>query len=132
MRPHQRLSFVVPVLLIAGVSYSIWAYYTRGISGLRTRTEVWLLASAAAILANLFVQRLGKDKSHEAKDRRRWLEPSRVVWMMFAAGGVVVAFVFGLGKNTEAALVTLVTVLFILVYSGFSIRRGKTDKSTTE
>ena len=132
MKPHQRLSFVIPVLLIAGMSYSIWAYYTRGISGLRTRTEVWLLALAAAILMNLFVRRLRKSTSREAKDRRRWLDPSRVVWMMFAAGGVVVAFVFGLGKNTEAALVTVVTVLLILLYSGFSIRRGKTDKPTTQ
>ncbi len=90
------------------------------------------MASAAAILMNLFVRRLEENTNHDAKDRRRWLDPSRIVWMMFAGGAVVAAFVLGLGKNTAAALVTLVTVLLILLYSGFSIRRGKTDKPTTE
>ena len=127
MKQHQRLSFVIPALLIAGMFYSMWAYYTRGISGLRTGSEVWLLLSAAAILMNLFVRRLGETTGHDAKDRRRWLDPSRIVWMMFAGGAVVAAFVFGLGKNTAAALVTLVTVLLILLYGGFSIQRGKTD-----
>jgi drug/metabolite transporter (DMT)-like permease len=132
MKRRKRLNFVIPVLLIAGVSYSIWAYYTRGISGLRTRSEVWLLASAAAILMSLFVRILGGNTNDEAKDRRRWVDPSWIVWMVFAGGAAVMAFLFGLGKSTAATLVTMVTVLLILVYSRFSLARGKTDKPTTE
>jgi len=128
MKPHQRLSFVIPVVLIGGMFYSIWAYYTRGISGLRTRSEVWLSASAAAILMSFLLRKLGESTNHDAKDRRRWLDPSWVVWMIFGGGAVVAAFVFGLGKNTAAALVSLVTVLLILLYSGFAIRHGRTDK----
>jgi drug/metabolite transporter (DMT)-like permease len=123
MKPRQRLSFVIPVLLIVGTFYSIWAYYTRGISGLRTRSEVWLSASVAAILINLLVRKLGESTNHDAKDRRR-LDPKWVVWMIFAGGAAAAAFLFGLDKNTAAALVTLVTVLLILVYSGFAIRYG--------
>ncbi len=132
MKTHQRLSFAISILLVVGVLYSIWAYYTRGISGLRTRAEVWLLVSAAAILMSLFVRRLPKSTNHGAKDSRRWRDHSRIAWMMFAVGTVVAAFLFGLGKNTAAALVTLVTILFILLYGGFAIRRANTDKPDTE
>jgi hypothetical protein len=130
MKSHQRLSFVIPVLLITGMCYSIWAYYMGGISRLRTRSEVWLLVSAAAILMNFFVRRLRENANHEAKGRRPWLDPGRIAWMMFGGGAVVSAFVFGLGKNAAADLVTLVTVLIILLYGGFSIRSKKTDKPT--
>jgi hypothetical protein len=57
-----RLSFSIPVLVIAGILYSAWGYYAGGVSRLKESAVVWLAASIVAVGAGLWLRRFGQVK----------------------------------------------------------------------
>jgi hypothetical protein len=58
----DRLSFTIPVLIIAGMFYCMWSYYAEGASRLKETAEVWLGASVVAILLSLGLRRISQVK----------------------------------------------------------------------
>jgi hypothetical protein len=58
----QRLSFTIPVLVIAGILFCAWGYYLGGMSKLLEHAAVWLAASIVAILLGLWLRRSSQVK----------------------------------------------------------------------
>lgn len=127
MKPYHRLSFVIPILAIAGILNSIWAYYARGISGLRISAEGWLIGLTVAVLLNLFLRRFRENTDDDSgKAKGRWLNESSIGWIICAVGAVVGAYAVGLVRGIAVAVVTVVAVLVILLYLRFATRQNST------
>jgi hypothetical protein len=62
MEFRDRLSFTIPVLVIAGIFYCAWGYYAGGVSRLKETAVVWLAASIVAVLVGLWLRRMGQVK----------------------------------------------------------------------
>jgi hypothetical protein len=58
----QRLSFTIPVLVIAGIFFCVWGYYEGGMSKLIEHAVVWLAASIVATLLGLWLRRSSQVK----------------------------------------------------------------------
>ena len=133
MRPYHRLSFVVSVLTIAGAICSLWAYYAKGISGLKTSVQGWLIGLVAAVLLNLFLRRFREHADQGAGEtRRRWLNENSIGWTIVAVGSAVGAYAFGLAKGITVAAVAILMVLTILLYARFAARHEKGEGQTTK
>jgi len=57
-----RLSFTIPVLVIAGMFYCAWGYYAGGASRLKESALVWFTASIVAVLLGLGLRWFGHVK----------------------------------------------------------------------
>jgi len=126
MKLQHRLSFVVPVLMVAGTLNSIWAYYARGISGLRISVEAWLIGSTAAILLNLFLRRLSENTNQDGgKAKERWVDESWIGWVFVPVGAAAGAYASGVVRGVALAALTVVTVLVILLFGRLAVRRKK-------
>ena len=113
MTPYHRLSFLIPVLIVAGTLNSVVAYDARGISGLRTSAEGWLIGLVAAVLLNLFLRPFRENEGH------------RVAWTIFVVATVVGitvvgGYAFGLMRGgavrDAVAALSVVAALVILIY----------------
>src|SRR5215469_9232858 len=78
-----RLSFLIPVLIVAGTLSSVIEYFERGISGLRTSAERWLIGLVAAVLLHLILRPFRDKENH------------RAVWTIFVLATVVGITVVG-------------------------------------
>jgi Ca2+/H+ antiporter len=53
----QTLSFTIPVLVLAGVFFSVWGYFNGGLPKAMELAVVWLTASTVAILLGRWLRR---------------------------------------------------------------------------
>jgi hypothetical protein len=53
----QRLSFTIPVLILAGVFLSVWGYFIGGVPKAVELAVVWFAASIVAVLLGLWLRR---------------------------------------------------------------------------
>jgi hypothetical protein len=58
----QRLSFTIPVLILAGIFFSVAGYFIGGAPKAIEHAVVWLAASIAAILLGLWLRRSSQVK----------------------------------------------------------------------
>jgi hypothetical protein len=58
----QRLSFTIPVLILAGILFSIAGYLIAGAPKAIEHAMVWLAASMVAILLGLWLRRSSQVK----------------------------------------------------------------------
>ena len=113
MKHIHQLRFIVGVLVVGGILNAIWAYYTLGASGLQSRTEVWFIASLAAILFRVLLQRLRKEAGDD-EEKTKAIDMGRAAWVIFGGGAVLAAFAFGLRRSAIAALICFVTLLILV------------------
>jgi|SRR5271157_5436705 len=73
MEFHDRLSFTIPVLVIAGILLCAWGYYAGGVSKLKETAVVWFAASVIAILFGRWLRRSGHVKT--TSDTRWGINP---------------------------------------------------------
>jgi hypothetical protein len=57
-----RLTFTIPVLVIAGTLLLRLGYYAGGVSTLRETAVVWLAASIVAVLLGVGLRKIGQVK----------------------------------------------------------------------
>jgi len=53
----QRLSFTIPVLVLAGIFLSVWGYFIGGAPKAAELAVVWFAASIVAVLLGLWLRR---------------------------------------------------------------------------
>jgi hypothetical protein len=53
----QPLSFTIPVLIVAGIIFSVWGYFIGGVPKAIEHAVVWLAASTVAILLGFWLRR---------------------------------------------------------------------------
>jgi hypothetical protein len=58
----QPLSFTIPVLVLAGIFFSIWGYFIGGMPKAVEHAVVWYAASIVAVLLGLWVRRSSQAK----------------------------------------------------------------------
>src|SRR5579871_1199072 len=115
MRLRRDFRVVIVVLVATAISSSICAYIARGWSGLLEGAEVWLTASAVAILVKLFLRRLEPKATADLNERRRMRFLSGIAWGVSSCGVVVAAFEFGLRKVATAAMIVTATTVIVLL-----------------
>jgi hypothetical protein len=51
------LSFTIPVLVLAGIFVSVWAYFVGGLPKAMELAAVWFAASTVAVLLGIWLRR---------------------------------------------------------------------------
>ena len=129
MKKTLRFSSIMQVLAVAGLLNGVWAYYAHGISGLRTRSVVWVVASVAAILAQFVLRRSSEGQTHgEGQRYPEARNVRRVGWTVFGVGAVATAVAFGLGKATSGVMIAVLTVSALLLYVRLATHSGPTHR----
>jgi hypothetical protein len=63
IKPSQRLTFIVPVVLLAGVMDSAWSYYQGGVYRMRDTAEGWFVGLIGMIIFVLVRRRWGAGRT---------------------------------------------------------------------
>jgi hypothetical protein len=58
----QRLSFTIPVLILAGIFFSVAGYFIGGVPKAVEHAVVWFAASIVAVLLGLWLRRSSQVK----------------------------------------------------------------------
>ena len=58
----QPLFFTIPVLILAGIFFSVWGYFIGGAPKAIEHAVVWFTASIVAILLSLWLRRSSQVK----------------------------------------------------------------------
>jgi hypothetical protein len=53
----QPLSFTIPVLIVAGIFFSVWGYFVGGVPKAIEHAVVWFAASIVAVLLGVWLRR---------------------------------------------------------------------------